>query len=80
MTGKEIVYILIAYLLGGICSRYSLVRLKTKLDICERGSGDVGSRNVGRFLGRSGFSITLLFDEGKVFCEEQPREEVYHGL
>lgn len=62
MTPKDIIFILIAYLLGGICTGYYLVRIKTRLDIREQGSGGIGARNVGRVLGKSGFVITLLGD------------------
>ena len=62
MSGKEIICILMAYLLGGICTGYYLVRFKAKLDIREQGSGGVGARNVGRFLGKPGFIITFLGD------------------
>lgn len=62
MTGKDIICILIAYLLGGICTGYYLVRFKAKLDIREQGSGGVGARNVGRVLGKPGFILTLLGD------------------
>ncbi|MBN2163528.1 MAG: glycerol-3-phosphate acyltransferase [Pontiellaceae bacterium] len=65
MTGKEIICIVSAYLLGGICSGYYLVRIKCRQDIREQGSGGVGARNVGRILGRSGFIITLLGDSLK---------------
>lgn len=62
MTGKDIICILIAYLLGGICTGYYLVRLKARLDVREHGSGGVGARNVGRILGKPGLMITLLGD------------------
>lgn len=62
MTGRDVICILIAYLLGGICTGYYLVRLKVKTDIRETGSGGVGARNVGRILGRPGFSVTLMGD------------------
>jgi len=62
MTGKDIMCVLAAYLLGGICTGYYLVRLKTGLDIRKQGSGGIGARNVGRVLGRSGFLITSLGD------------------
>jgi len=65
MTGKGIICVLIAYLLGGICTGYYLVRIKAKLDIRECGSGGVGARNVGRILGKPGFIITLLGDSLK---------------
>lgn len=62
MTVKDLIFILIAYLLGGICTGYYLVRIKAKLDIRKQGSGGVGARNVGRILGKPGFIITLLGD------------------
>lgn len=62
MTSKDIIFILFAYLLGGICTGYYLVRFRAKVDVREQGSGGVGARNVGRLLGRSGFIITLLGD------------------
>ena len=62
MTAKEIICIVLAYLLGGICTGYYLVRFKTGLDIREQGSGGVGARNTGRILGHIGFLSTLLGD------------------
>lgn len=62
MTGKDIICILVAYLLGGICTGYYLVRFKAKLDIREQGSGGVGARNVGRILGKPGLFITMFVD------------------
>jgi len=65
VTGRDLVCVLIAYLLGGICTGYYLVRLKTGIDIRDSGSGGVGARNVGRYLGKTGFVITLLGDSLK---------------
>lgn len=62
MTGKEIICIFMAYLLGGICFGYYLVRFKEGIDIRDHGSGGVGARNVGRVLGKSGFVVTLVGD------------------
>lgn len=62
MVGKDIVCIAMAYLLGGVCTGYYLVRLLAQTDIREQGSGGVGARNVGRMLGWRGFVITLLGD------------------
>jgi len=62
MTGIDIIYVSIAYLLGGICVGYYLVRIRCRLDIRDQGSGGVGARNVGRMLGKPGFMITLLGD------------------
>lgn len=53
------------YLLGCFTSGYYLVRWVTGKDIREIGSGNVGARNVGRVLGKTGFSLTVFFDFGK---------------
>lgn len=65
MSSGDIVCVLVAYLLGGICVGYYLVRFKAGIDIRESGSGGVGARNVGRVLGRPGFALTLLGDSLK---------------
>ena len=65
MTGNDIICIAMAYLLGGICFGYYLVRFRCRMDIREHGSGGVGARNVGRMLGKTGFAITLLGDAAK---------------
>ena len=65
MNGGDIVCVLLAYLLGGICVGYYLVRFKAGIDIRECGSGGVGARNVGRILGKPGFACTLLGDSLK---------------
>jgi len=62
MVGKEIVGVVMAYLLGGLCMGYYLVRIYAQMDIRTVGSGGVGARNVGRVLGRPGFVVTLLGD------------------
>jgi glycerol-3-phosphate acyltransferase PlsY len=65
MSMRDIICIIVAYLLGGVCFGYYLVRIRAKLDIRDQGSGGVGARNVGRILGRPGFIITLLGDSLK---------------
>ncbi len=65
MAGRDAICILIAYLLGGVCTGYYVVRLKSGIDIREHGSGGVGARNVGRILGKPGFVVTLLGDSLK---------------
>ena len=54
-----------AYLLGCFATGYYLVRARLGEDIRELGSGNIGARNVGRVLGKTGFLITLLCDFGK---------------
>jgi glycerol-3-phosphate acyltransferase PlsY len=54
-----------AYLLGCFTIGYYLVRARTGKDIREIESGSTGARNVGRVLGKSGFTLTVLGDFGK---------------
>src|SRR5712692_2973148 len=65
VTGKEITTLAACYLLGCFTSGYYWVRWRTGQDIRERGSGNVGARNVGRMLGPASFVLTLLLDLGK---------------
>jgi glycerol-3-phosphate acyltransferase PlsY len=63
-----------SYALGCLTTGYYLVRSRTGQDLRELGSGSVGARNAGRFVGASGFLITLLCDFGKgvvvVWCAQ----------
>lgn len=54
-----------AYLLGCFATGYYLVRARLGEDIRHLGSGNIGARNAGRILGKSGFLLTLLCDFGK---------------
>ncbi len=54
-----------AYLIGCFTTGYYLMRLRTGQDIREMGSGSAGARNVGRFLGKSAFFLTVLGDFAK---------------
>lgn len=54
-----------AYALGCFATGYYLVRARTGQDIREVESGNIGARNVGRVLGRSGFWLTVLGDFAK---------------
>jgi len=57
--------IVASYLAGSICFGYYLVRYRTGKDVRNFGSGNPGARNVGRYLGPTGFMLTLLGDAGK---------------
>ena len=61
----DVVSVLMAYMLGSVCTGYYLVRVRKGLDIRNEGSGGVGARNVGRLLGRFGFIVTLSGDIAK---------------
>jgi glycerol-3-phosphate acyltransferase PlsY len=54
-----------AYLLGCLTTGYYLMRFSRRQDVREMGSGSVGAKNVGRFLGWSGFIVTVIGDVSK---------------
>ncbi|MCC6458385.1 MAG: glycerol-3-phosphate acyltransferase [Caldilineaceae bacterium] len=57
-----LVVTLVSYGLGCFSTAYYLVRWRTGQDIRTLGTGTAGARNVGRFLGKSGFALTFLGD------------------
>ena len=65
LTGREFSWIMASYLIGCFTAGYYWTRWRTGQDIREVGSGNVGARNVGRTLGKGGFTITLLIDAAK---------------
>jgi len=62
---KEIIVLLVAYLLGAVPFGYLLVKLKTGADVRAAGSGNIGATNVLRTAGRAAGMVTLLLDVGK---------------
>lgn len=65
LTGRELSWIAASYFIGCFTAGYYWTRWRTGQDIREVGSGNVGARNVGRTLGKGGFTITLLIDAAK---------------
>jgi glycerol-3-phosphate acyltransferase PlsY len=65
VSGKELTWIFTSYFLGCFTAGYYWTRWRTGKDIRALGSGNVGARNVGRVIGRSGFLITFLLDFAK---------------
>jgi len=59
---SDYLFILLAYLVGGVSPGYLLVRLLLDTDLRTVGSGSLGARNVGRVLGKKGFYFTLVTD------------------
>ncbi|WP_456385676.1 glycerol-3-phosphate 1-O-acyltransferase PlsY [Desulfolithobacter sp.] len=66
MAPKEIVLIVISYLVGAIPFGL-LVSLPSGIDIRTRGSGNIGATNVARLLGRKLGLLTLFLDIAKGF-------------
>lgn len=62
---EAILFILASYSVGCVNAGYYVVRLRKREDIRKFGSGNAGSRNAGRMLGRSGFLLTLFLDLAK---------------
>lgn len=52
----------INYALGCVAVAWYVVRWRTGQDLRETGSGNVGARNAGRVLGRTGFALIALAD------------------
>ena len=59
---KGITIVLASYFLGSFSFGYYLVLFKTGQDIRLLGSYNVGAKNVGRFLGKTWFIVTLVTD------------------
>ncbi len=55
----------VGFALGSVPFGYLLVRLLGRGDIRSVGSGNIGATNVGRLLGPSGWTVTLLLDGAK---------------
>ncbi len=57
-----------AYLIGCVNGGYYAVRLKSGRDIRTIGSGNAGATNAGRFMGKRGFLLVMLFDAAKMLA------------
>jgi glycerol-3-phosphate acyltransferase PlsY len=66
VPGSHLVIIFLgSYLLGCISTGYYLVRFRLRQDLRSLGSGSTGAKNVGRFMGKGAYALTLIFDIGK---------------
>jgi glycerol-3-phosphate acyltransferase PlsY len=57
--------LLLAYLLGSVSFGLLLARFYHKVNLRQRGSGNIGATNVARTLGKTAGVLTLLGDCGK---------------
>ena len=65
LSGMEWTWVFASYFLGCFTAGYYYTRWRTGQDIRTLGSRNVGARNVGRIVGPTGFTITLLLDLAK---------------
>lgn len=61
----DIIIIVIAYLIGNISTSFIIAKLMANVDIRSVGSGNAGSTNVLRTLGKKAAAITFLGDSLK---------------
>ena len=64
-TGRDLLLLLACYGVGCCTAGFYWVRWRTGLDLRLVGSGNLGARNVGRLLGPSGFTVTVVIDGSK---------------
>ena len=65
MTFRDILLVILCYLLGSIPFGYILTRRKAGVDIRDHGSGNIGATNVLRTQGKALGAITLVLDFAK---------------
>lgn len=63
-----ILFVVAAYLIGGIPFGFIFVKMKTGRDVRSLGSGNIGATNVMRTTGRAAGLLTLLLDISKGFA------------
>ncbi len=75
----EIIFVLFAYLIGGIPFAYIISRVFSKVDIRKKGSGNVGATNVLRVIGPSAGIVVLLLDilKGLLIVKLAPQNIIY---
>ena len=65
MRFPELLVIILGYLLGSIPFAFILVKKKTGMDIRHQGSGNVGTTNASRILGKQWALVVLALDYAK---------------
>ncbi len=64
-TGLFAISVIVAYLLGSFPPAYLIDRIAKDIDIRNFGSGNVGSLNVYRYVGRRGAALAFVLDSAK---------------
>lgn len=64
-TTLFILSVIVAYLLGAFPPAYLIARVTRGIDIRNYGSGNVGSLNVYRYVGRRGAAVVFILDTAK---------------
>lgn len=64
-TGLFAISVIVAYLLGAFPPAYLIGRIAKGIDIRNMGSGNVGSLNVYRYVGRRGAALAFVLDSVK---------------
>ena len=62
MDLENIIWIIVAYLIGSIPTGYLVAERVRGIDIREHGSGNIGATNVFRIMGKGWGSTVLIFD------------------
>lgn len=65
MTFRDVLLLILCYLLGSIPFGYILTRYKAGVDIRDHGSGNIGATNVLRTQGKGLGAVTLILDFAK---------------
>ena len=76
---KQIIVVIVAYLIGSIPFGYLIVRGKIGADIRQTGSGGTGATNVSRRAGKVAGVVTLVLDAAKGSAAVLIAERVTHS-
>lgn len=62
-----VIAVVITYLVCGVPSGYLISKQEANVDVRKEGSGNIGTTNVARSVGKGAAALTLLCDAGKGF-------------